>query len=358
MKKIFIIIVSIIFLELFIRATIPIYGKRYINKIPESNKTNMFGINIYNKYFGLNNNFEIRDSKVDISYNDKDIIIDLIGDSVSKGYGLRYQDTFFSVSENILNQMKYNLSIIPFAFSGTNLINTFDYYKEYYKNKPSINNKILIYQFNFNDIVPSNDPRMRWQNKDLSVIQKIIIETGKFRYKYLNRSAILSLIQFNLGKIKYKKNKTCEEREIFALGPYSYSYGAKGFEDVSEREWEKFENKIIEVNNFAKDNNLTFIVLIIPTILDFDYKGSSNPYNFNLSCSTIDANDRITKILKRNNVTFIQPKNYMKKLLNNYLKEDNPISPFFDLDSNHPNEVGSRMIGEYLAINIIDYLDK
>ena len=47
----------------------------------------------------------------------------------------------------------------------------------------------------------------------------------------------------------------------------------------------------------------------------------------------------------------------MSNILNNYLQKDNPIRPFFDLGSNNPNEVDSRIIGEYFAINIIDYLD-
>jgi hypothetical protein len=46
----------------------------------------------------------------------------------------------------------------------------------------------------------------------------------------------------------------------------------------------------------------------------------------------------------------------MKDILNKYSLEKNPISPFFDLDSNHPNEVGSKLIGHHLAVNLIPYL--
>ena len=127
----------------------------------------------------------------------------------------------------------------------------------------------------------------------------MIVYSGKLRYKYLNKSSLLSFIQFNLGKIKYKINSDCEERKQFALGPYSYAYGAKGFEKESKIEWEKLENKIIEVNNFAYNNNQTFIVLITPTILDFEFKGQSNPYNFDLSCSTIDARNKIKEYFNK-----------------------------------------------------------
>ncbi len=358
MKKIFFLLLIFLILELFIRVTMPIYSERYIYETKNKNQINMFGINIFNKEIGKDDfSLTIRDSKIEKNLNDKKIIIDLIGDSVSKGYGLRYQDTFFSISENILNELNYNLSIVPYALSGTNLINNFDSFKKFFYKNYETKKRLLIYQFNYNDIVPLNDSKIRWQSEELSLFQKAIIFSGKFRYKYLNKSSLLSFIQFNLGKIKYKKNSTCEKRKKFALGPYSYAYGAIGFEKESQEEWNKLEKKIKEVNNFTLANNQKFLVLIIPTILDFKYQGSSNPYNFDLSCSTINANLKLKKILSDNNIDFIDPTNSMIKLLEKYSIETNPISPFFDLDSNHPNETGSRLIGEYLALKLIPYLN-
>ena len=61
-------------------------------------------------------------------------------------------------------------------------------------------------------------------------------------------------------------------------------------------------------------------------------------------------------ILTKNNVNYIDPKNYMSKILDQYALEQNPVRSFFDLDSNHPNQIGSRLIGEYLATNLIPFL--
>ena len=77
--------------------------------------------------------------------------------------------------------------------------------------------------------------------------------------------------------------------------------------------------------------------------------GSSNK-------STSNASDKIQDILIANNIKFIDPTIYMKDILNKYSLEKNPISPFFDLDSNHPNEVGSKLIDHHLAVNLIPYL--
>ena len=261
MKKIFFLLLIFLILELFIRVTMPIYSERYIYETKNKNQINMFGINIFNKEIGKDDfSLTIRDSKIEKNLNDKKIIIDLIGDSVSKGYGLRYQDTFFSISENILNELNYNLSIVPYALSGTNLINNFDSFKKFFYKNYETKKRLLIYQFNYNDIVPLNDSKIRWQSEELSLFQKAIIFSGKFRYKYLNKSSLLSFIQFNLGKIKYKKNSTCEKRKKFALGPYSYAYGAIGFEKESQEEWNKLEKKTGKITA-NKLNNAHFMTL-------------------------------------------------------------------------------------------------
>jgi len=76
----------------------PIYSQRYIHKTANKTRINMFGINIFNKELKKNNTqVNIRDSKIKDNYENKDVVINLVGDSVSKGYGLRYQDTFFQL---------------------------------------------------------------------------------------------------------------------------------------------------------------------------------------------------------------------------------------------------------------------
>ena len=47
-------------------------------------------------------NFKIRNSKLNNKKNSNKIYI--IGDSITKGFGLAYQDTFFGVAENMFEQ--------------------------------------------------------------------------------------------------------------------------------------------------------------------------------------------------------------------------------------------------------------
>lgn len=358
MKKLFYIILSLIFLELITRSFFPSYSNRVIKKYDSESKVSMFDINIYNKKIRKNSKeFEIRDSKIYKDYDNSELVIHLIGDSVSKGYGLRYQDTFFSIMENILNNLNYKSYLISYALSGTSIHGSFDDFKKIFL-KDISKKEILLYQFNYNDITPIQNSKLNWIDKDLTIFQKIILETGKLRYSLLNKSTLLSLIQFNIGKIRYKKNSSCEKRGIYALGPYSYSYGAKGFEKKSKEVWNMFENKILEAKNFSKKNDMDFFVLIIPTILDFELEGNSNPYGYDKKCATIDPLKKLVELLNKNEIHYFDPTNYMQETFNNYSLENNPVSPFFDLDSNHPNIFGSRVLGEYFAIKLLDNLSE
>lgn len=54
----------------------------------------------------------------------------------------------------------------------------------------------------------------------------------------------------------------------------------------------------------------------------------------------------------------INPIDHMKKIFNNYNLENNPVSPFFSLSSNHPNIIGSRELGIYSAAHLINFLSE
>ena len=103
---------------------------------------------------------------------------------------------------------------------------------------------------------------------------------------------------------------------------------------------------------FSKENNFRLRVLIIPTVLDFDYQGTSNPKNWDLKCSTINAHEKILSILDDLNIEFIDPTNYLKQTSIKFSKEGNPKNFFFDLDWNHINERSSHFIGEYIFLNL------
>ena len=302
-------------------------------------------------------NFKIRDSKSNLSTNKKKSKIFLLGDSITKGFGLAYQDTFYSVTEQMFNIAGINYEIIPFSLfkvsTGSNLDSQLKKFIEFYEqNKNKYEKSYLIYQFNYNDILFNTGETINkpnWFINNETYFQKFIHWTGKLRYYFLNRSNFLTFLQHKLYHFRISLNNNCS---INSLGPYTFAYGTKGFENYSNKAWIKFEKNIQKLKIFAEKNNLETKVLIVPTVLDFKFKGTSNPKKYNLDCATIDAHKKIRNVLKSNEIKILDPTKFMKKISKLYSLENNDKNLFIDLDHNHINERGSRLIGEYLFLKL------
>ena len=125
---------------------------------------------------------------------------------------------------------------------------------------------IIIYQFNFNDIIDiaqkiayldriknteknediNNNINISIKDEDIPHRRKIIsliVNTNVFRYKYLNHSAFFKLIQHHASIFVRKTKGSCEERNLDALGPYTYSYFGKNYEEKSLKLWDLFTKK-------------------------------------------------------------------------------------------------------------------
>ena len=66
--------------------------------------------NYYINYLDLKN-LKIRDSKNDNILSDTGNLIYIIGDSISAGFGLSYENTYYSITEKILNSIDINSNI-------------------------------------------------------------------------------------------------------------------------------------------------------------------------------------------------------------------------------------------------------
>jgi hypothetical protein len=71
-------------------------------------------------------------------------------------------------------------------------------------------------------------------------------------------------------------------------------------------------------------------------------------YNYDTKCSTIDARVNILKTLEKLSIKYIDPLDAMNQFLMREKNENNTQKLFFDSDIMHPNEFGSRIIGEQL----------
>lgn len=352
--KLIAILIAIIFIiEVIFSFFFPEYKGRSISK-NNINKNNYY-------FYNLDNDIKIRDPKYKYPDNTKKIYI--LGDSITKGYGLAYQDIFFSVTEQLLNNSSQNstrFQVIPFSLfneQGSNLQSLLPKFKSYVSTNLNKENKLLIYQFNYNDILPSpskkgissKDFNHEYDDSKKNFLKRVIFWSGKFRYEYLNKSAFLTFLQIKISNILPSNSSKCT---INSLGPYTFAYGTKGFEKKSEKAWKNFELLLKNLKDFSEKNNFILKVLVVPTILEFDNHFSSNPKNFNLNCSTIDANKKINSILKSTGINVVDPIKILKSMENKYFLERNEKNFFISLDHNHLNELGSRIVGEYLFTSI------
>ncbi len=250
--------------------------------------------NFYINYLD-SKNLKIRDSKNDNILSDSENLIYIIGDSISAGFGLSYENTYYSITEKILNSIDINSNIISFGGSGADLNSQLKKIKKikYLNNRKK---KLLIYQFSYNDLTPAylyghNQGYAYFGPRERSeFFKKFAIKSAQFRYKYLNKSNFLSLLQFYVGKIRYKPWETnCEKRGIYSLGEWSYAFFSKGFEEDSKLVWSAFKNDLKQLKDYSVKNSFELFVLISPISIQIPNHESMNIYNYDLKCSTKDA---------------------------------------------------------------------
>lgn len=373
-KKIFlvslILIVFSLFLEILSIVFYPELSKNQIHNYVNRNLTISKSKNIWSKKFPMSDESIIYRHHKNTSdfYNDLENIkkrknnVFLFGDSVAGGFGVNFQETFFHYAETLVNvnfDIENKIKIYSTGLHGDNLRNV---KKGLNKLSPLIKkNDTVIYQFNYNDIVSHNyAPKNHVKPEEPS---RIVIMINDFRKSFLNHSTFFRLLQHKAGNIKWKlqkissiKNivlkrefsKKCGNLGFSSLGQYTYSYGAKQFEDEALEIWNKFENDLIELNNFTIKQKLNFAVIISPISLQVPYHQKINARDLNFDCSTIDARKKIINILSNNSISIIDPTNDFIEYAEMTNQNNNSNFLFHPYDTNHPNEFGHYLIGKKL----------
>ena len=265
-----------------------------------------------------------------------------LGDSVTEGYGEKFQDTYYNVLSKLLKENNKEYNIIPisaYGYSTFDLSNVLKKIQKYIKP-----NDIVIYQFNYNDIIEVNrsDINFELQKKNTNNwIRTLIYKTGKFRYRYLNHSVFLKVLQHHAGIISRKTNGNCQDRNKDALGPfYTYSFFAEGYESKSNELWKNFKNTIIEMNNITESLKASFSILVVPISLQLKFHQETNKLNYDLNCSTKNPHKHLLKTFNEENINYIDP-------LQNFMNYDQKNYNLFHLyDTNHPNKMGHKILGK------------
>lgn len=305
---------------------------------------------------------------------EKPLII-ILGDSVSQGYGAAYEDIYWEKAQRLLKLQlgEQAPTIVSLSYIGNNLNDSVRVLRNFLNQHPNAIVDKVIYQFNYNDILPENYSReavdklkIREDNRakanatgtsnpsrpnptprQLSFSEKMTA----WRYEYLNHSVLFRLTQHYAGRLTRKTSGTCEVRGIDALGPYTWSYGSAPFLAESEQLWAQFTAGLSDLQQTTKKLKATLSVLISPLLFHVDTEGK-HPYynhlNYDFGCARIDASARLRHVADQLHISIVDPTEYIRTSFNNRLKEGNFAPFFFSADDNHLTPLAASLMGEYL----------
>lgn len=342
MKKIFKLITVFIFylliLELLSRVFFPDFqGNNIFYDIDKYHRISK-GKNAYFQYMGKAK-IRVKSYKDELNFKSRNTIW-IAGDSITNGYGLDFNQTYYFFFSEKLKKMNKNYNIIPSGMYGASFQESFSNAKSSFEAKFNPGD-IFIYQFNYNDI-----NNLAKEIKNIKVAERrglinFINDTNKFRYKYLNHSNFFKILQHYASIIVRKTNGNCKKRGLDALGPYTYTFFHENYKNESKKIWNIFKKEIIELNNFLIEKKIKFYVLIPPISLQIPGHEKINKLNYTLECSTKNPRKYLTEILKYNDISYIDAtENFI-----NFYKLSKKIL-FHQFDTNHPNELGHLLIGE------------
>ena len=309
------------------------------------------------QYFEYFKNLKIRskNSKITGKYDENLNSIWLFGDSVTNGYGLKYTDTYYYSLEKFLNSKNKKFNILAISEYGNNVDNIVNIVEK--NQKVFKKNDFIIFQFNYNDILPSSDIKKNnlIVKSEQGFFRKMIAVIDPIRFEYLHKSTFIRVLTHYASITKRKTSGDCKSRGIDALGQYTYSYGSLNYLDESNVAWETFENKILKLKELTNKRDLKFIVLISPISIQLKNHQKLNFHNFNLKCSKINGREKILEVLKNNNIIFSDPLYFFKEATKIDTDEGNYEPLFFEYDTNHPNVKGNLLLSISLFETITQF---
>jgi lysophospholipase L1-like esterase len=294
----------------------------------------------------------------EFKYNNNIPTILILGDSVSDGYGTAHEDIYWRKFERLINLGQDNkVQVISLSGYGNDLSDSVVNLKKILIGKE--NNfpvKIIIYQFNFNDITPFNETSIKTGDHLVGFEHTDLFKKFQLlRYRYLNKSVFARVMQHYAGRIKFKRYGTCESRGYDALYGYTWTFGSKPFKAQSERLWQQFEISLEKLKQLSDKLNSKCFIFISPLLFDIDTKGIHSYYStfkYDFSCATINPRERLLKIANRLNIGIIDPKDYLKEHFEERIKEGNFEPFYFTADDNHFTPIASQYVAEYLYQNL------
>lgn len=314
---------------------------------------------------------------------EKPLVI-ILGDSISHGYGMAYEDIYWVRMQNLMKLAQGDRApeLLSLSYYGNNLQDSVRQIEKYLAQHNNLALNEIIYQFNFNDVVPevygrqglrqsqkeqalspdvntqvANTATTASTNADAAASQTSVKARflSSLRSEYMNYSVFLRVAQHYAGKLARKTSGECLARDLSALGPYTWTYGSKKYAEESQVLWKNFRVALEELKKVAVEKGAKLSIVIAPLMFDIDREGHHPQYNYlnyDFSCATINPREKLAEFAKDLGVDIYDPTQYMRDSFESRIKEGN-FTPFFiTADENHITPVAASLMAEYLFINI------
>lgn len=330
-----------------------------------------------------------------LSHLNKPLVL-ILGDSISHGYGQAFEDIYWVRLQRLMQLELGDRApeFISLSYYGNNLNDSINELKEFIQKNQGVRIAEIIYQFNFNDIVPEAYSRAslhkNFASKDkpnANVVKPVVSEgalslsvatksnpfgreheetppfntphsewvksIARWRSEYLNYSVFLRVAQHYAGAFVRKKSGNCEERGLDALGPYTWTFGSQKYAKESQILWQNFTEVLTQLVAMANALHSKFSIVVSPLLFDID-TSSKHPYynylNYDYSCATLNPREKLALIARRLDVKLYDPTQFMKASFDARIKEKNFSPFFFTADENHITPVASSLMADYLYI--------
>jgi hypothetical protein len=279
----------------------------------------------------------------------------VLGDSISNGYGMAYEDIYWVRAARMLGlRSSAPVTALALAGYGNNLGDSARAIQQLAKTG-DVKIASVLYQFNFNDITPFDREALHGAPAEGAVGSSWFKQLALWRYEYLNRSVFFRMVQHYAGALARRTTGTCEERGLDAMGAYTWSFGSRPFKADAERYWTEFESRLAEVKRSTDGVGARLAIFVSPLIFDVDKKGL-HPYfnhvNLDFSCATIDPRARLNAAAAKLGIPVIDPAEYVRRGFEARIAEGNLTPFYFPGDENHFNATAAGYIGQYLAARL------
>ncbi len=239
----------------------------------------------------------------------------VIGDSLTYGFGLRYTDTYIFKLQGLLNEAAIYLDFINLSRPASDAVTSLEIYNS---KKDSIPHTMLIYGLHMNDLihfptsyvacdVPKDTSRTIKRSSLMNSASRLLSSLKK-------RS---KLADFAIKRIKNKKDRTEKIRELTNPSAFKTAYFIKNMDAIKKMQAE------------TKERNITFIIVMLPILVDVQETTFDPVYN------------TIEQTLTESGIKYIS----LVDCVSGYKDSDLWILPF----DQHPNEIAHQLFANRLS---------